>query len=339
MKKSKTLIAIIAMVIVASAVAVVSCKKEKQDQKSNNVEQSIQSTNNMDDYLLSFKEKLLSAEKDSEFISLEQAQHDLGNLLNFDFGDANYATNTFQYDTIHTYLCLSNGQVDLSQLAGTYQFLLEQIKDVYQHVILPEKTVYSIKLSINEFVNKNVDNDNVEVIVTTRGYENEVPGRNTIDYWRPTNNGGTCDNQPVGWGGPEKVMNWLNNDPISYDCIDGRVYFSDHQTAYIKADHPSLIDNNAPYGHKLYMWPNQYSQQYPVCLSNSELWYYYQQCVWLKNKREWFTPANLATYYVPIQYYINHEERNPGGTFTGYIWKYSIEHARINCTPNGGVVD
>lgn len=63
MKKSKTLIAIIAMVIVATAVAVVSCKKEKQEQKSNNVEQSVQNSDNMDEYLMSFKKKLLSAQK------------------------------------------------------------------------------------------------------------------------------------------------------------------------------------------------------------------------------------------------------------------------------------
>jgi mannose/fructose/N-acetylgalactosamine-specific phosphotransferase system component IIC len=63
MKKSKTLIAIIAMVIVATAVAVVSCKKEKQERKSNNVEQSVQNSDNMDEYLMSFKKKLLSAQK------------------------------------------------------------------------------------------------------------------------------------------------------------------------------------------------------------------------------------------------------------------------------------
>ena len=88
---------VMAMATIASVVAV-SCKKEKQEPSSNNTKQAVQSADNMDEYLISFKKKLLSAEKGGETISLEQAQRDLGNLLNFDFGDANYATDEYRYE-------------------------------------------------------------------------------------------------------------------------------------------------------------------------------------------------------------------------------------------------
>ena len=82
-----------------AAAILVGCKKEKQEVKVCDVKPNNQVIGNMDDYLISFKKRMLSATKGDESISLEQAQRDLGNLLNFDFGDANYATDEIQYDT------------------------------------------------------------------------------------------------------------------------------------------------------------------------------------------------------------------------------------------------
>ena len=153
MKKKNLFIATL-LVVAATTVAVVSCKKEKQDQLLNNDVQAVESADNMDEYLMAFKKKLLTAEKGGETISLEQAERDLGNLLNFDFGDANYATNVLHYDTVLSKLSLSNGQVDLSQLACTYQDLFNQVKDAYHQVNLPEKSVYSISCIFNSDNNK-----------------------------------------------------------------------------------------------------------------------------------------------------------------------------------------
>ena len=123
----KFFVAIIVMLVVAFAsVAVVSCKKESQT-VSVNSEPTVQVADNMDDYLMAFKKKLLSAEKGGETISLEQAERDLGNLLNFDFGDANYATDVYQFDTICLKLATANGEVELSQLAEIYNDVFEAI--------------------------------------------------------------------------------------------------------------------------------------------------------------------------------------------------------------------
>ena len=42
-------------VALAASVAVVSCQKEKHDQSPNGNEQTVQATENMDEYLMSFK--------------------------------------------------------------------------------------------------------------------------------------------------------------------------------------------------------------------------------------------------------------------------------------------
>ena len=69
--KNRNLFIATLLVTAAVSVAVVSCKKEKQEaSSSNNTEQAVQSADNMDEYLISFKKKLLSAQKGDETISL-----------------------------------------------------------------------------------------------------------------------------------------------------------------------------------------------------------------------------------------------------------------------------
>lgn len=137
------------MVIVATAVAVVSCKKERHDQNANGSEQTVQTADNMDEYLMAFKKKLLSAEKGGETISLEQAERDLGNLLNFDFGDANFVTDKIRYDTFYIPVELEGSFVDMAQLANTYNMAFANILGTYNQVGFPEKSVLFITCSIN----------------------------------------------------------------------------------------------------------------------------------------------------------------------------------------------
>ena len=95
----------------------------------------------MDEYLISFKKSLINAKRGSAVMDIAAAQNDLSNLLNFDFGDANYATDTFNVDTLYTRINLTNGQVDLSDLAVTYSRVFQQIIEAYSRINLPEKSV------------------------------------------------------------------------------------------------------------------------------------------------------------------------------------------------------
>jgi flagellar basal body-associated protein FliL len=56
--KTKSFFIATLLVVAAVAAVVVSCKKEKQEPSSNNTEQTVQSADNMDEYLISFKKIL-----------------------------------------------------------------------------------------------------------------------------------------------------------------------------------------------------------------------------------------------------------------------------------------
>lgn len=186
MKKRKLTLAILAMVVATLvSVAIVSCKKEKQERPTNNMEQTVQSADDMDEYLVSFKKKMLSAEKGEEIIDFKQAEQVLGNLLNFDFGDANYVTNQLQRDTFHIVLNTIRETVDLSQLAKTYKEAYYRILETFQKIDFEEKSVLYVTCSINKDA-KDDDTADVQLILVTRGLKPTSLKTNidSTDNWR-----------------------------------------------------------------------------------------------------------------------------------------------------------
>lgn len=332
MKNKKLSLAVLIMAISAFvSIAVVSCKKDRSERNTNK-EQEIQSADNMDDYLISFKEKLLSAPKGGETIGIEQAQRDLGNLLNFTFGDANYATNIFQHDTLIGKLRSTDGQVELFQLAATYEDLASKIRDAYYKINLPEKSVYYISCSFDDTA-KDEDLD-VILILTTRAYIEQEQERASAG-WRSGNRSGTCDGQLVGiWGAPEVVEDLLHNNMGTPSCVNGgRLYYSDNATSYIDSKGPDMQDPNTVSGYKLYHGETYISSMdlSKICLQFSELLLYYNNVVDLfQNYRNSFFPV-IPSNRVALQYYLNYREETVGSLRTAY-WRLKIDYAKPNCT-------
>lgn len=319
MKKLNSFFAIIALAIVAIAVAFVSCKKEKQEQKSNNMEQSVQNSDNMDEYLMSFKKKLLSAQKGEETISLEQAQRDLGNLLNFDFGDANFPTDVNHFDTIHANLTVSNGYVEFSQLAETYTILINQILDAINKIDLPEKTVQLITCNFKESTGKDTNTEDIEIVLITRGYTGEDEAANG-DFWRPMNRGGTCDGYLIGsWGAPEVVTQRLINNLGSHVCPNGgRVYYTDASSSILHGENTCV---NGDYRIYYSTIPNQYT----VCISDAVLDIYQNNILdyWINGG---FFPVKPIDHTL-TGWYIRFVE-----LLNAYTWNVTAYHAKPNCT-------
>ena len=318
-----------AVATIVSAV-VVSCKKEKQEPLSNNTEQAVQSADNMDEYLISFKKKLLSAEKGGETISLEQAQRDLCNLLNFDFGDANYATDAFHYDTIHVNLILTNGQVELSQLAVSYNTLVNEILNTYQNTNLPEKSVYAISCVFNESESKNDDTKDIEALLITRGL-NPQSGSHICDTndWRPTNHGGMCDGSLQGYyGAPEIVMGWLNSIPASqFTCVNGgRLYFTEISDSFICGvqTYDNTLGNYRIYTSSI---PNQST----VCLTHEVMVFYYNQILSYWNNGSFY--PEQGENHIAIRFSIVH------GLYNNlWSWFVTANHGIPNCTDSEPLV-
>ncbi len=341
MKKRKVFIAAL-LVAAAVSVAVVSCKKEKHEtSSSNNTEQAVQSADNMDEYLISFKKKLLSAQKGDETISIEQAQQDLGNLLNFDFGDANYATNVFYVDSIYAKLSVEESMVDLSQLALTYQMLFEQIMNDYFLVDLPEKSVYSIYCSFDDS-NCKADSVDVLIILTIRAYDEDLNNEEyTQEGWRARNKAGTCDGQLVGvWGAPEDILARLRNNMGEWACANGgRVYFTEETYSWIGANESSMIDANAPRGRRLFYMAEELSfiDLGLTCLDHNEMEYYYgQACILPSILGNSFHPAVPSNHVVTNYRYITFHNYDMGNVA---YWRLDIAHAKLNCSGSQPVVD
>ena len=336
MKSKKFNLAIIMMVVAAIiSVAVVSCKKEdNKTTKSETQVDNMSSIDNMDEYLISFKNKLLSAQKGEETISLEQAERDLGNLLNFDFGDANYATNVLYKDTLYAELPLEQGEVDLSRLATVYQAVFDQVREAYHEVDLPEKSVYSISCSSNESKGESI---NLVVILTIRAYD-ETSGytANTSTGWRAGNRAGTCDGQLVGiCGAPETLINLLRNNMGMYACANGgRIYFTDDTLGYISSDlnvNPGMADPNSPSGSRLWFKSSPLGNLQNTCIPYDELMYYYNQAQHLAYTHgNLFEPAAVPSDHVVTEYrYITYHQYEAGSVA---YWKLHIQHAKSNCT-------
>lgn len=330
MKKTSIVITTL-LVMVATAVAVVSCKKEKLDQNKNDSEQTVQNADNMDEYLMAFKKKLLSAEKGGETISLEQAERDLGNLLNFDFGDANYATDVFQYDTLHLTINVSNGEVDLSQLAATYNEVFDDILNIYSSVNLPEKSVYAICCDFLETESKNGDEREAEIVVITRGnLSSYIPVHDTFD-WRPMNWAGTCDGQFVNlYGAPEILRKWVMEAQPDDVCLNGgRLYYTE-------------IVNGRKVGFDFYdsstgnymLFTTVMDDISSVCISHEEMEYYFNNIIYYWN-HGWITNLtnhSLLYIHITLGHYINAYLPSFSEPRNCWSWELYIRHGKPNCS-------
>lgn len=275
MKTRKYIYAAMLLMVVVAAI-LVGCKKEKQENDTTEIEQNNQVCGNMDDYLISFKKRMLSAAKGGETISLDQAQRDLGNLLNFDFGDANRATDEIQYDTLYVSLKLSGEEVELAQLADAYNTALTEINETYEQVTLPDKSVQAISCSFLQNA-KDSETADVRLILSTRGLT--MPGPKTsfneTDNWRVGEQLGKCDGTCVGDDHCtmlKKVYN--NNHHIAY--ANGRVYYTDVDVFWFHATEFPVTNFDFYYNYGFRLWWGSGMDVLTNCVDYQEMQYYYE---------------------------------------------------------------
>ena len=322
MKKTRFFIVTL-LVVAAVSVAVISCKKDKQDKVTNNQEYG---PDNMDDYLISFKERMLSAKKGEETISLEQARLDLSNVLNFDFGDANYVSNVFQHDTLLVKLSLQNGEVDLYQLAITYNDAVAQVLDAYRKVDLPEKSIYNINCVINP--QSGDGNAECQVIMTTRGFAlTRKTGFDLTDNWRLDSLRGKCDGTFVGNDHLTMLKQVYSSTKALPQCVNGRVYFTNTRYGYFEGH--QFYDYSTPtYNQGYRLWCG-YSLSIPnYCVGYNEMTYYLTN---LHDILENWMYLDYDEYVTEIELSIvEYNSSNPGGQRANV--RCDFEYATANCT-------
>ena len=331
MKKSKLLFAIM-LIVTSMGIIAISCNKEKNEESSNIIEKTTGNESNMDEYLTAFKEKLLSTEKGNETINQELAIHDLANLLNFDFGDANYPSDQYLYDTIHAKLVLTNdGEVLLSQLAVTYNTLVEAVISSYRNITLPDKSILYISCHFNEAGSSDSESADLDVVVCYRGFVGTRTGiHDTLD-WRPGNRAGTCDGQYIGqYGGPEIQTQWIGQSFSPVECLNGgRLYFTE-EMSYVKVGVDTYDNSNDKY--KIYA--SYSNRQDTICISHEEMEYYFANILAYWGNE---TPSNYTIMDVfkvrciqilpGTAYYLDHERY-----YGWYTWYVYLHLGKPNCT-------
>lgn len=323
--------AILVMFVAAIvSIAVVSCKKEKHEQALESNEQTVQVADNMDEYLISFKKRLLSAQKGDETISLEQAERDLGNLLNFDFGDVYHATNVFHYDTLHLELALTQGQVDLLQLSRTYALAYEQVEEAFDLVELPNKTVYTVYCVFNQQA-KNDALVDVELVLTTRGFNetnNQQVLPNLYDCWSVYHRLGNCDGLYVGYDHVSVLQSvYLHNIPL-YGCSNGTVYFSDVSITEIYAhNYPETGSQTYNQGYRL--WVGNQWEYYNGYVDVDEMVYYYSNlCDIIDDEIDALNDDDFKVIAISCAIHQSPFSSNL------YYFTFKLQYGKINCNHN-----
>ena len=149
--KTKFLYFISAMLAIAS-IAMVSCKKDSQENSSNKIERSFYEPPKIDDYdayLCAFKERILGT-RSSETMSLEEASWHLSSIANRDFGNINTVVSDFYYDTLYGSVNVTDGQVTLSDLGQAYVDIAFSIDSLFQRLDLDNRHIRFVDASIAE---------------------------------------------------------------------------------------------------------------------------------------------------------------------------------------------
>lgn len=155
MKKSNLFITAL-LVVAATTVAMVSCKKDNQEVLLNNT-QSVKAftppvVDDMNAYLKNFKQKMKESQntKNAECLSLEEAAWHLSSLANYDFANANVEFNDIRFDTLYSTVTITGSSVLLSNLAAVYQSICTDIERFYHSIMLDEKHFRFINVSVFE---------------------------------------------------------------------------------------------------------------------------------------------------------------------------------------------
>ena len=153
MKTSKSFIAIIALAIMATAVAFVSCKKDNENTlspKAYNVQQSFD-YRQIEDKLTYFEDfrKKMTESKGDEAFNLEDAAWHLACLANLDFCKVNVEYDNVQFDTVEMLVNVTDGVVLLGDLNAAYQQMCTEIQQFKKGFNQENQNLYFINVSIS----------------------------------------------------------------------------------------------------------------------------------------------------------------------------------------------
>lgn len=153
MKKSNSILAMVAMAILVTTVAIVSCKKETDNalnQRRNNTQRTvdISQIDDMTAYFKDFRRKMTGSRGD-EAMNIEDAAWHLASLANIDYCRVNVEYNEVEFDTIEMQVNVMDGIMLISDINLAYNQMcaeIQQFKKDFNHY---DQNLYFINVFIN----------------------------------------------------------------------------------------------------------------------------------------------------------------------------------------------
>ena len=319
MKKTRLFIATL-LVVVATTIAVVSCKKEAPETMLNSQPQVTKSyypegVDDMNAHLRDFKQRMKDSPytRDNETLSLEEATWYLSSVANYDFANANVEFTDLRYDTLYYNINVSNGQVALADLNTLYQEIASDIDSFYQNLNLENKHF--------RFIGASVSNSG-EVVVTlvitwldhTWYFEDDwVAMMTCYDYF--------SEDSVYVWDGLgkrelQRVLNLIegHNYEIIGENNHNRGYYI--YTSEVEFNYDEYID---PYDSPFYidsrLFAKQCNNNYFPVLNIEEMCYCLDS--YLSLPLEYINSYPSHTYECPVHYTITSQTYAPGNYNNG----------------------
>lgn len=167
-----------------------SCKKD-EELTNNNETKALTSTfnpneiENMDEYLMGFMKELKNATRDSEPMTIEDAEWHLSACLNFMHCNTNVARTQIEYDTILSTINVNNGYISLNDINASLQEISDKVKEIYNASDLENKNLMYIYPVIEDGATRS--SATIRTIVGTSGWGDEyyyfIGGISHPEWW------------------------------------------------------------------------------------------------------------------------------------------------------------
>lgn len=341
MKKVFIIVAI--LLATATTITIVSCKKDKENEKSNNTENSFMhhELSDMDKAMIAFGEKIKTAaeKKDAVTMPLSDGLNTLSNYQNFTLCNASINSYEMIKDTISAKLNVTDGAVQLSDLYGIYESTRTEILAKFNSLTGSPKTIYLIKTSIADNSQNAVLNNftgvlDVNVISYMVNSVNDTDLQDSFgstDFWDDFEYGGKCDiydGQCVGRDCVTELNSMLHFRMPDPTNIPGySVYLTNIE--FYKAYATAYPDSSSPNGYYAWPWRSFWSDL--QCVSPSEMNYY------LNAIEDDIDDLKSEYYYSLVQFYLGEQQNNNynHNKDSNYHWESYLDYviAEINTTP------
>lgn len=349
MKTSRILMGALALVMVA--VAIIACTKEKE-MSSETVEniEMVSREDDMNAYLKQFKERMQSASRGDETLSMEDARWHLEAVLNYTYGDAGLPFSDIQCDTFYYKLPAQNEEITFAQLNQAFIEFSESVEESYADCSLPGKSVLAIQ---TRFESESKDGDiSVRSILSIGGSSNTINmWFDSTDYWNEwyydfgdgyIEAGGKCGpyvGEHPESGAPLELTRKLNLRIPAYGCVHGSVYFTDIEPIELRPyGYGNFIyDEGSPCHYKLYYRnedPHEPWASNPGgCICPDDMNYYLSKGPELINH---YCPSGKV---VIGAYYQSNVRVGIGSRADNCFHELILDYGVLHCNNNGGGVE